>query len=783
MTADHSKKYKEYFDLNEIVRGIRKYLPDFDSKKFIKAFEFAEENHRGQVRKSGLPYIVHPVETVRNLVKLHADEDSLITALLHDVPEDTEGDLNQVKKMFGESVAFLVDGITKLSKVYYRHDMEERQVESLKKLLIHTAKDPRVVLIKLADRLHNMETLEFIPKPEKRDRIARETLEIYVPIANLLGIQELKASLEDLCFKHLYPEDYKKLREKMSSTMDRQKETLEKMMKIIKKELRKHKIKTRVYGREKNLYSIYKKIKSEKKSVDDIHDRIALRIITQDKTDCYTVLGVVHEIFNPKPGRFKDYISVPKVNGYQSIHTTVFGVEGVMTEIQIRTEKMHIDAEYGIAAHYFYDISKTKNGEELLEDQRASWATKILDLQKYHENHQDFISNLKIDIFQDRIFVFTPKGETIDLPKNATAIDFSYAIHTDLGNRAVKAEINNDIKPITAILKTGDHVNVIASEKQTPELLWLSFSKTNLARNKIKLFLRKEDTKKKISSGMDMLQKALARSGLGLVEDINFKKLKKLMQERFNQNFTSRKKLFIALGEGTFQPLDIIKLLKQLRKRKSKDKETTKVAIKIVADNRPGLMKEIIDILVGYNADFFSSYGRLSFFKKKAIMLFHIKFDSLDDYSEVFQHIEQIEGVESVKRIFKQTTFAFYAIVLTTIAVWVSHPLLISSASYSDFSRKNEILSGILLYVGLFMLVFTIVYLKRIIRKNFPTFKAAKWIWTLTFFASTVAIFALLLELYIFKIHFNWVIIFSGILFLYAYLFISYLDYTKSGLN
>jgi len=779
MVSTVADNYKEYFNLDEVIKNVKKYLPEFNVKKFVSAFEFAENAHRGQIRKSGEPYIVHPVQTVINLEVLHADEDSLIAALLHDVPEDTGCDMNQIKNLFGDGVAYLVDGITKLSKVYYRHDMEERQVESLKKLLIHTAKDPRVILIKLADRLHNMQTLDFIDKPEKRDRISRETLEIYVPIANLLGIQELKSKLEDLCFKQLYPDDYKNLKDKISNTSYRLGDTLKEMTRIIKREIKKNDIVAEVQGREKSLYSVFKKVKAENKTVDDIHDRIALRIITRKKSDCYAALGIIHDLFKPKPGRFKDYIAVPKINGYQSIHTIVFGVNGVLTEIQIRTKRMHIDAEYGIAAHYFYDTSKS-NGDNLIDDQRSSWASKILDLQKYQKNHEDFLSNLKLDIFQDRIFTFTPEGETMDLPKNATAIDFAYSIHTEVGNHCEKAEINNEIKPITTILKTGDHVNIITSDKQNPELFWLSFAKTNLARNKIKFFLRKESFKKKVADGIKMLQKEFDRAGLGLVEDVNFRKLKTLLLERYNQSVDSRKVLFANIGDGSIQAVDIAKLLRKLKSKKGQDEK--KFAIEVVGNDRAGLMKDVIDILVSYNARLNYSHAKLSLLRKKAVMVFHIEFDSLKDFSEVCQHIEQIEGVESVQRRFLFTSVSFYTVALTTIAIWIFHPLFIESLIQLQFEKQYEFISSFLLYVGLFMLLFTVIYLKKIIQKSFPGFRYVKWIWIFTFLALTVAVFALLIELYIFKIHYNWVIIFGGILFIYAYLSAQYLEYKNSSL-
>jgi GTP diphosphokinase / guanosine-3',5'-bis(diphosphate) 3'-diphosphatase len=777
---EYPPDYSEFFDLKEMISNTKKYLPNFDVKKFKKAFNFAEENHRGQVRKSGEPYIIHPVATVQNLIHLHADEDSLIAALLHDVPEDTSADINEVKQMFGDGVAFLVDGITKLSKVYYRNDMEERQVESLKKLLIHTAKDPRVILIKLADRLHNMSTLGHISKPEKRARISRETLEIYVPMANLLGIQDLKSKLEDYCFMYLHTEDYDQLKARISKTAKNHKETLSKMMKKINSDLETHGIKAEVQGREKGLYSIYKKIKSEKKSVEDIHDRIALRIITNNKSDCYAALGVIHDLFKPKPGRFKDYIAVPKVNGYQSIHTIVFGVNGILTEIQIRTEKMHIEAEYGIAAHYFYDDDKAGE-DKLSSDERSAWATKILDLQKQHEGHEDFISNLKIDIFQDRIFVFTPEGETLDLPKNATAIDFAYAIHSEVGNHSEKAEINNEIKPITTILKTGDHVNVITSDKQNPELMWLSFAKTSLARNRIKLFLKKESAKKKIEDGASMLQKELDLAGLGLVEDLSFRKVKQLLSDKFNMNISTRKKMFSKIGDGTIQAIDIIRALRSVKGRKGEDDST--FSIKVVSDDRSGVMKDVIDILVSYDADISYSHAKISFLSKNAVMVFHISFDSLKDFSKVCQHIEQIEGVSRVVRLFKQTTVSFYSVVFTTMLIWGLHPLFIRSLVRLPFAKEYQFLSSLLLYIGLFMLLFTVIYLKKIVQKSFPGFRNENSVWITTFLALTIAVFALLLELYTFKIYFNWVIIFGGILFIYAYLAAQYLDRKNSFKN
>ncbi|MBT3865350.1 RelA/SpoT family protein [Candidatus Peregrinibacteria bacterium] len=773
MNKETLQKYSEYFDFEALLEDIRSYLPKFNEDKFVEAFEFAERYHRNQKRKSGEPYILHPVETVKNLVKLRVDEDTLIAGLLHDVPEDTEATLEQIENAFGESVAFLVSGITKLSKVYYQRNMAERQIESLKKLLIHTAKDPRVIIMKLADRLHNMRTLEFIDKPEKRLRISKETLEIYVPIANLLGIQDLKGELEDLCFKYIDPEAYEKLYEKIHGTLTRYQGVLDKMIDIIKKELKEHDVDATVYGREKSLYSIYKKVVSENKSAEDIHDRLALRIITKNKPDCYTSLGVVHDIFNPKPGRFKDYIAVPKVNGYKSIHTTVFGVNGLLTEIQIRTKNMHIDAEYGIAAHYFYDDSKMDKSM-LLDDQRSSWTSKILELQKSQEIGGDFMSGLKIDIFQDRIFVFTPGGETIDLPKNATAIDFAYAIHSEVGNHAFKAMINNDEKPITTALKTGDLVNIVTSDDARPDISWMSFAKTHSAREKIRQFLKKETYKNKVSVGVDSLQKELLRNGMGLIEDINFKKLILCINEKFGTEYKAKTDLFEALGDGSIRSVEFIKCLRVIRKTKD---DGTQAYLKIIAEDRKGLLRDLSAILVRYNVNILSSHAYISALSGNAIMLTSVEFASLSDFSEVCQHIEQIEGVKGVIRLYKRLKVSFYSVALTTIAVWALHPFFITAILNLNFLKGYSFLLPWLLYIGMFMLLFTVVYLRKIIQKSFPTFQDVKWIWITTFSAATIAVFALLSELYILELHLNWLIIFVGISMMYGYLTYQYVRF------
>jgi len=422
----------------ELVNNIKRYLPDFHVNKFMKVFEFAMQAHNGQIRKNGDPYIIHPFETVRILTSLHVDEDTLIAGLLHDVPEDTERTILDIESKFGKRVAFLVEGVTKLSKVHYKNDMAMRQVESLKKLFIHTAQDPRIILIKLADRLHNMRTLHFIDKEEKRLRISRETLEIFVPIANLLGIEELKSELEDLCFKYLYPVDYEMLSERMKLSRQKNAEALDRTVITLEKTFKENNIDVTIYGRLRKLYGIYKRLAGDLSNLQEYDKNIALRIIVSDTEECYKVLGLLHSIFRPRPGKFNDYIAVPKRNGYQSLHTSVFGYLGLCIDFQIRTHQMHLEAEYGIAARYFR--SRDNKNPHLEEDQRADWAAKIMDVQENLENlenssevsEEKFMDGLREDVFHDRIFVFTPKGDSIDLPQDATCIDFAYTLSSEV---------------------------------------------------------------------------------------------------------------------------------------------------------------------------------------------------------------------------------------------------------------------------------------------------------------------------------------------------------------
>lgn len=779
-------------DIDSLIGDIKRYLPKFHEQKFRKAFLFAAAAHEGQLRKSGHPYIIHPFETVKILKSLHVDEDTLIAALLHDVPEDTEKTIEDVESKFGKKIAFLVQGITKLSKVHYKHDMQKRQVESLKKLFIHTAKDPRIIIIKLADRLHNMRTLESINKPEKISRIARETLEIFVPIANLLGIEELKAELEDLCFKYLHPEDYELLSERMKSGRYKNDKILNETIKTLDKELTSHGINYSVYGRMKNLYHIYKRIAGEMSRLQEYDNMIALRIIVGSKEECYQALGIVHTLFKPKPGKFRDYISLPKKNGYQSLHTTVFGLEGVTSEIQIRTNQMHLEAEYGIAAQYF---EKAVKAPHLEEDVRANWAAKIMQMQKVEQNQDmqtDFLENLKDDILHDRIFVFTPKGESIDLPKDATCIDFAYEIHTEVGHRAIKAEVNGQIVPVTTKLKNNDTVNIVTSDiAKGPSRSWLAFVKTNSAKNKILEYFKKVSKEEKLNTGMQMLQKELDWAGLGMIQDISHKKIRTYCQNR--KDCKSINDLLLKIGEGSLSPLDFInelypqkdvpksRVLRLAEKKifHSNRKDYTLVTLKIVSRDAIGQLKKILYELAEQKLNALSTRAYISFWTGDFICRTTICVKNYSQISQICEAMEHIDGVKSVSRQFLRRKFYFTLGIALTFIIWAAHPYILHFITADLAPEINPILANFMLYTGIFMLFMMVFLLKRLTQRSFPELRETSVFWAMTFLLSTFAIITLFAEIYFFELSFNWVFVLGLILLILAYLTSEYLNYKE----
>jgi GTP pyrophosphokinase len=472
--------------IERVIKKFQDNNPQADTTLIQLAYDFAEKAHSGQVRRSGEPYIQHPLHTAYVLAEMKSDLPTVLAGILHDVPEDTSVTIEDIKKNFGEEVSTLIKGITKLGKIKYRG--VERYRENLRKMFIAMADDLRIIYIKFADRLHNLRTLDALPQP-KQERIAKETLEIYAPIAGLLGVWRLKWQMEDICFKYLYPDDFKKLEYKYE--VERQAERnqfFQKTKKELEQELDKQHIsKYQIEYRFKHLYSIWLKMQQKDRKFDEIYDVFALRVLVPDVSDCYKVLGIIHTIWKPKINRFKDYIAMPKPNGYRSLHTTVFGPEGKAVEFQIRTPEMNEESMYGIAAHWHYKHSRGQKNYSEEEDQ-PQWVKEILDIKKNYKDAHKFVQEIKsANIFQKRIFIFSPKGDVIELPEQSTPIDFAYAIHTDIGNKTTGVVVNDKIGTLDQILNNGDLVEIITDKNRSgPSSNWLKFVKTKHAKEMIR---------------------------------------------------------------------------------------------------------------------------------------------------------------------------------------------------------------------------------------------------------------------------------------------------------
>ena len=489
-------------NVKELLSEIQKTKPlaKADIELIEKAYNFSQLAHKGQRRKSGEPYFNHSYEAALKIAGWRLDSKTIAAALLHDVPEDTEFTLEDIRKKFGGEIAELVDGITKLGKFKLRGDKKEVQLENLRKIFLAMAEDIRVVLIKLADRLHNMRTLHALP-PEKKERIARETMEIYAPIANRLGIGEIKGELEDLAFKYLEPENYDLAKGLLDKEFKERKKDLEIAIRELKEELKKSNIKViDIHGRAKQIYRFFLKLKKHEMNVNRVYDVVAVRIVVPEIPDCYEALGIVHKKYRPLVGRIKDYISLPKPNGYRSIHTTVFGPKGKFLEIQIRTSRMHDEAEFGIAAHWIYSGPKTwrdyflrRYTPEEIPEQELAWVKQLREWQKdLGTDNLEFVQGLKIDFFQNHIFAFTPKGDIINLPEDATPIDFAYAVHTEIGNRTIGAKVDGKLVSLDSKIKNGQVVEILTSkDPKNPNQDWLRLVKTSNAKSKIRQQLRR----------------------------------------------------------------------------------------------------------------------------------------------------------------------------------------------------------------------------------------------------------------------------------------------------
>ena len=491
--------------IDEFAGRLKSYLTLEQINLVRRAYYYAEQAHDGQIRRSGEPYITHPLEVAAILADMHMDHHSLMAAMLHDVIEDTGIEKSAIVEQFGEIVAELVDGVSKLTHMHFENKTLA-QAENFQKMALAMARDIRVILVKLSDRLHNMRTLGVL-RPDKRRRIARETLDIYVPIANRLGMHSLRIELEDLGFEAMYPMRSRMIRQAVKQVRGNRRDLVGKVQKAIAARLEEEGLKGRVVGREKHLYSIYKKMRSQSKSFGEIMDMFAFRIIVDSVDSCYRAFGIVHNLYKPIPGRFKDYIAIPKANGYQSLHTTLFGMHGVPVEIQIRTQEMEDMANNGIAAHWLY-----KSGDEALSGSHArtrQWLKGVLELQKNAGDSLEFIENVKIDLFPDEVYVFTPRGAILELPKGATAVDFAYAVHTDVGNTCVACRIDKRLASLSQPLQSGQTVEIVTAEGASPNVAWLNFVLTGKARSNIRHFLKYQRRNESIALGYRLLNKAL----------------------------------------------------------------------------------------------------------------------------------------------------------------------------------------------------------------------------------------------------------------------------------
>ena len=533
-------------------KAIEPYADRLDLELIARAYQFAEAAHRGQKRASGEDYAAHTVEVARILAELHLDTVSIVAGLVHDVVEDTGITLDQVRAEFGEQVAVVVDGVTKIGKVQFRSSTEQ-QVENYRKLLLSMAQDARVIVIKLADRLHNMRTLEPL-RPDKRRRIAAETREIYAPLAHRLGMAQVRWELEDLAFKHLEPEAYRALAKKIADRRKEREGQIEALREPLEEELRRAGIPCEVYGRPKHLWSIHRKIQQRGKSYDEIYDLMAIRVVTDTVANCYHALGVIHNQWTPLQERFHDYIATPKSNMYRSLHTTIFGPGGRLYEIQIRTHEMHRTAEYGIAAHWRYKEGELRSGGNEV-DETLTWFRQVLEWQQDTREPEEFLEFLRIDLFQDEIFIFTPKGDVKQLPKGATPIDFAFAVHTEVGLHCSGAKVNGRITPLSRELKNGDTVEVLTDPRQKPSRDWLAFVKTARARQKIRGWIKQTESVSARDLGEELFNRELRKGRRERPSDALLERAARAL------NYQDFEDVFLALGRGDVGPSAILREL------------------------------------------------------------------------------------------------------------------------------------------------------------------------------------------------------------------------------
>ncbi|WP_413287889.1 RelA/SpoT family protein [Bdellovibrio sp. HCB337] len=556
--------------LEELLNKIRSYFPQADLKVIEKAYYFSEKAHEGQIRRSGEPYISHPLSVAGILADLHLDLDSIATGLLHDTVEDTHATLEDIRREFGDAIAQLVDGVTKIGQMKFKNSYE-KQGENIRKMIVAMGRDVRVLLVKLCDRLHNMRTMNFMPF-EKQERIALETLEIYCPLAGRMGISSLKIELEDLCFRYYRPDMYYELIQKVRKTESETTRYIADVKDMISQDLTRANFKYEVFGRSKHLWSIYKKMQSRNIDYEQLYDVLAFRVIVESVAECYGVLGLVHSLWKPIPGRFKDFIAMPKANNYQSLHTTVVGPGGERIEIQIRTREMHLVAERGIAAHWKYKERGQVDDDS--EFQKANWLRDLVNSHQQVKSADEFLDSVKTDLFESEIYVFTPKGDVREFPEGATPLDFAYAVHTELGNKCVGARVNGKMVPLRYQLQNGDTIEIVTSKTQVPSKDWLKFAVTNKAKQKIRQYVKEEQRRRSLALGKDLVEKEFRKFGMAAVKYLKGPEYEVFLKEN---GLKDVEELYVKVGYGRLEPKHLVTRLtpENIAKEAAKTEENT----------------------------------------------------------------------------------------------------------------------------------------------------------------------------------------------------------------